>query len=333
MAKWQATSATAGPRSRVATSCQPSRQRAGCRGESKRSPARSVRSIPPTNASSPSTTIVFSWWQWTGCSRGSISQRMRVSRVSSATFCRTSPRVGWKAGSGAPAHTSTRTSIRSASSASSEPTTTGDPPRTSSKPGSRCQPVMCTERLAPASASAIAGSASAPSISTSSALPGRGGGSPAAQIASSGGSRARAQPSFCSRRRCFVSTAASTTSPTLASRRLTRRPATGPVWQALGLVRRSSGRCRSDSGQPASPCVQIGGGTEHARTAAVDDADAVLPAVLGGGLDTLPAPGPRCIQTCLMPSSAHSRIVVSAVSGLVAITTASTPPGIEARSW
>ena len=35
-------------------------------------------------------------------------------------------------------------------------------------------------------------------------------------------------------------------------------------------------------------------------------------------LDTLPAPGPRCIQTCLMPSSsAHSRIVVSAVSGLV----------------
>src|SRR5215213_6121926 len=48
--------------------------------------------------------------------------------------------------------------------------------------------------------------------------------------------------------------------------------------------------------------------------------------------ETLPAPGPRCIQTCLIPSSAHSRIVSSVISGRVPITTASTPPGIERKS-
>src|SRR5262245_37379378 len=50
------------------------------------------------------------------------------------------------------------------------------------------------------------------------------------------------------------------------------------------------------------------------------------------GFETLLPPEPWCIQTCLMPSSAHSRLVPSANSGLVAITTASTPPGIEVRS-
>src|SRR5512132_3770836 len=49
--------------------------------------------------------------------------------------------------------------------------------------------------------------------------------------------------------------------------------------------------------------------------------------------ETLPAPGPRCIQMCLIPSSAHSPIVCSAISGRVPITTASTPPGIELRLW
>ena len=48
--------------------------------------------------------------------------------------------------------------------------------------------------------------------------------------------------------------------------------------------------------------------------------------------ETLPAPGPRCIHTCLMPSSAHSRIVSSAISGLVPITTAWMLPGIELKS-
>src|SRR6185436_4117630 len=47
--------------------------------------------------------------------------------------------------------------------------------------------------------------------------------------------------------------------------------------------------------------------------------------------ETLPLPADRCIHTCLIPSSAHSRIVASAVSGLVPITTASTPPGIDVR--
>ena len=42
-----------------------------CALESKRSPASSVRSMPLTKASSPSMVIVFSWWQWKGCSRGS----------------------------------------------------------------------------------------------------------------------------------------------------------------------------------------------------------------------------------------------------------------------
>ena len=48
--------------------------------------------------------------------------------------------------------------------------------------------------------------------------------------------------------------------------------------------------------------------------------------------ETLPPPKARCIHTCLIPSSAHSRMVASAVSGLVPITTASTPPGIDFRS-
>src|SRR5204863_8612596 len=49
--------------------------------------------------------------------------------------------------------------------------------------------------------------------------------------------------------------------------------------------------------------------------------------------ETLPAPGPRCLQTCLMPRFTHSRLVSSAIPGLVPITIASTPLGIEARLW
>src|SRR6266498_3290752 len=49
--------------------------------------------------------------------------------------------------------------------------------------------------------------------------------------------------------------------------------------------------------------------------------------------ETLPAPNARCIHTYLMPSSTHSRIVPSASSGLVPMTTASTPPGTDFRSW
>src|SRR6185295_13887244 len=49
--------------------------------------------------------------------------------------------------------------------------------------------------------------------------------------------------------------------------------------------------------------------------------------------ETLPAPNERCIHTWWIPSSAHSFIVCSATSGRVPITTASTPPGMDLRSW
>jgi hypothetical protein len=49
--------------------------------------------------------------------------------------------------------------------------------------------------------------------------------------------------------------------------------------------------------------------------------------------EKLPRSKARCIHTCLMPRSAHSCMVASAVSGRVAITTASTPPGIDFKSW
>src|SRR4029453_3615840 len=49
--------------------------------------------------------------------------------------------------------------------------------------------------------------------------------------------------------------------------------------------------------------------------------------------ETLPPPNERCIQTRSIPRSTHSRIVFSAISGLVPMTTASTPPGIDLRSW
>src|SRR5450631_2812282 len=48
--------------------------------------------------------------------------------------------------------------------------------------------------------------------------------------------------------------------------------------------------------------------------------------------ETLPAPLERCIHTWRIPISAHSRMVTSAVSGLVPITTAPTPPGMDFRS-
>ena len=49
--------------------------------------------------------------------------------------------------------------------------------------------------------------------------------------------------------------------------------------------------------------------------------------------DTLPPPNERCIQTRVMPSSSHSRATDGATAGVVAMTTASTPPGIAARLW
>ena len=47
--------------------------------------------------------------------------------------------------------------------------------------------------------------------------------------------------------------------------------------------------------------------------------------------ETLPPPNERCIQTRVMPSCAHSRATDGATPGVVAMTTASTPPGIAVR--
>ena len=71
---------------------------------------------------------------------------------------------------------------------------------------------------------------------------------------------------------------------------------------------------------------------EHQRTATGDHAYSLLPPVDGGRTGNASPPTKRCIQTCLIPSSAHSRIVASVVSGLVLMTTAVTPPGIDLRS-
>ena len=47
--------------------------------------------------------------------------------------------------------------------------------------------------------------------------------------------------------------------------------------------------------------------------------------------ETLPPPNDRCIQTRVMPRSLHSFATDGATEGAVAMTTASTPPGIAAR--
>ena len=79
-----------GPSSRTAVSCQPSPSRGGWSFESSRFPDSAVRSIPPTNAVSSSTTTSFSWWQWNGRSRASSAMEMRVPPASSSHACRTS---------------------------------------------------------------------------------------------------------------------------------------------------------------------------------------------------------------------------------------------------
>ncbi len=47
--------------------------------------------------------------------------------------------------------------------------------------------------------------------------------------------------------------------------------------------------------------------------------------------ETLPRPNERWIQTRVMPSVTQSRTTAAVTSGWVAMTTASTPPGIAAR--
>ena len=118
MRKCAETSATAGPSILVLTSCHPTAARAWWSVESNRSPFSAVRSMPPTNATRSSITIVFSWWQCKGRSCESSAQWMFVPRHSSSRMPRTARREGRKTGSGAPAQARTRTSTRSASCAS-----------------------------------------------------------------------------------------------------------------------------------------------------------------------------------------------------------------------
>ena len=160
---------------RAQASCQPTFARDGWLFQSNRSPDSEVRSIPPTNATRSSTTIVFSWWQCIGRSFESSAHWIFDSPTRRSRISRTSLREGRKSGNGAPAHTSTRTSTRSASSASRLRSTIGSPSRSSAKSGEKCQPVRWTCDLVERNASAIAGSACAPSMRISIAFPGRGG--------------------------------------------------------------------------------------------------------------------------------------------------------------
>ena len=123
-----------------------SRPRRGRRGAASRAGRRAsrVRSMPPTNATRSSITIVFSWWQWSGPTHESISHAILVCAQSSSRTRRTSWRDGRKSRTGAPPQSSTRTSTRWASSASRFRSTTGSSPRVSWRCGERYQPVRWT---------------------------------------------------------------------------------------------------------------------------------------------------------------------------------------------
>ena len=92
----------------------------------------------------------------------------------------TSPLDGLKSGSGAPLQISTRTSIRSASSASRLRMIAGSSPRVSSSSGEKYHPARWTCDSARASSSATLGRNVAPSISTSTLFPDRCGNAPRA---------------------------------------------------------------------------------------------------------------------------------------------------------
>ena len=133
--------------------------------------------MPPTNAIRSSMTIVFSWWQWSGRSCASSATCIaRVGRRAGRASRRTSRGRAERAAAARRPSASTRTSIRSASSASRSRSTSGSPSRSRANDGVKYQPARWTCERRVCISAAIAGSASAPSISTSTALPGRGGG-------------------------------------------------------------------------------------------------------------------------------------------------------------
>ncbi len=210
-AKWAATSATTGPWTTAATSCQPTSARGAWRCESRRSPAIAVRSMPPTNATRPSMTIVFSWWQCSGRSCRSRTQRIGPARRSSSATRLTVRRDGRNTGTGAPAQSRTRTSTRRASSASRLRRTTGSRPSCRTKSGDMNHPLRCTYARAARISSTMRPSASSPSTSTSRRLPARAGGASSANPPA--GLSSACLPSFASRRRWWARTAAATVSP------------------------------------------------------------------------------------------------------------------------
>src|ERR1035437_689068 len=157
--------------------------------------------MPPTKATSSSITTTFSWWQCMGGSFESRTALMRVPRTSCSRPSRTEDRRGANNGTGAPAHNNTRTSTDSAASPNSSRSSTGGSSRTRANSGVMHHPAISTLRRASRIACSSTGKYAAPSISTSIALPARGGGSAAAHIRpSSGGVRCAERPSLPSRR-------------------------------------------------------------------------------------------------------------------------------------
>jgi hypothetical protein len=81
------------------------------------------------------------------------------------------------------------------------------------------------------------------------------------------------------------------------------------------------------------PVAWIRGGSEHQRAPAVDDSDPLITAVHRRRIGDAARAEGAMHPYVAVPRSAHSRIMSSAISGLVPITTALTPPGIDFRSW
>ena len=194
--------------------------------------------MPPTNATRPSITIVFSWWQCSGRSCLSSTHAIRPARCSSSRTLRAVRRDGRNTGSGAPAQSSTRTSTRSASSASRFRSDDGVGCRPAiTKSGDMNQPLRWTNAVARRISATMRASACSPSISTSSRLPSRGGGASSAQPPDAAASGCL--PSLASRRVWWARTAAETVSPT---QRSTPRPASRAGVTAASLCRHLDGR-------------------------------------------------------------------------------------------
>src|SRR5439155_20762046 len=105
--------------------------------------------------------------------------------------------------------------------------------------------------------------------------------------------------------------------------------ATGPFPRFSDLPGHRAGE-REDESHRFVPTT--GNRLKPQRTSAGNDLDVGSVPNLSGRVETLPPPTGQCIQTCLIPSTAHSRRVASALSGLVPMTTAETPPGNDFKS-